>query len=52
MVTRRDVGVKKHCKQHDMAGTVFIRELQRLGVSVSFSEFSERVQNMIMEHVF
>lgn len=29
-----------------------IRELQRLGVSVSFSEFSERVQKMIMEHVF
>lgn len=29
-----------------------IRELQRLGVSVSFSESSERVQKMIMEHVF
>lgn len=29
-----------------------IRELQRLGVSVSFSEFSERVRKMIVEHVF
>lgn len=29
-----------------------IRELQRLGVSISFSEFSERVRKMIKEHVF
>lgn len=29
-----------------------IRELQRLGVSISFSEFSERVRKMIKEHAF
>ena len=29
-----------------------IRELQRRGVSVSFSEFSERVKKMIEEHAF
>lgn len=29
-----------------------ISELQKLGVSIGFSDFSERVQNTILEHVF